>query len=68
MIELYIKDNCLECDRSRVFLSKKKVNYKVIVTDYDHHTLRVKNHVIQGLKNIIDFMKDKDVRVEHCDF
>jgi len=64
---LQIQDNCTECDRMRAYLSKKKIDYTMGVHE-NHHILSIKDKSIHGIKNLIDFVTGKDVKVEHCEF
>ena len=64
---LKIQDNCTECDRMRVYLSKKKIDYEIDVYE-NHHILVLKDRTIHGIKNLVDFVTGRDVKVEHCEF
>jgi len=51
----------------RVFLSKKNIEYNMDVYE-NHHILVLKDKSIHGIKNLVDFVTGKDVKVEHCEF
>jgi len=64
---LQIQDKCTECDRMRIYLSKKKIQYDMEINT-NHHILVLRDKTVQGIKNLIDFMTGDNIKVEHCEF
>jgi hypothetical protein len=64
---LRIQDNCTECGRMRIYLSKKQIQYKMEIHT-NHHILVLRDKTVHGIKNLIDFVTGDNIKVEHCEF